>query len=91
MINVDDFTGENIKEHSPHCWQIPNHSCIILTIGGSGLGKINVLLNLINHQPDIDKIYLYKKDPCKSKCQLLINKLERVSLKHCDDPNGFIE
>ena len=56
MINVDDFTGENIKEHSPHCWQIPNHSCIILTIGGSGLGKINVLLNLINHQPDIDKI-----------------------------------
>ena len=23
----------------------------------------NVLLNLINHQPDIDKIYLYAKDP----------------------------
>ena len=63
----------------------------MLKIGGSGLGKINVLLNLINHQPDIDKIYLYTKDPCESKYQLLINKPERVSLKHCDDPKGFIE
>ena len=33
-------------------------------IDGSGLGKTNVLLNLIKHQrPDINKIYLYVKDP----------------------------
>ena len=30
-------------------------------IGGSGSGKINALLNLINHEPDIDQIYLYAK------------------------------
>ena len=34
----------------------------ILIIGGSGSGKINTLLNLINKQEDIDKIYLYAKD-----------------------------
>ena len=35
----------------------------IQNIGGSGSGKTNALLNLINNQPDIDKIYLYTKDP----------------------------
>ena len=40
----------------------------ILIIGGSGSGKANVLLNLIKHQPsDIDKIYLYVRDPFSSK------------------------
>ena len=32
-------------------------------MGGSRSGKTNALLNLKNHQPDIDKIYLYAKDP----------------------------
>ena len=27
--------------------------------GGSGSGKINTLLNLINRKPGIDKIYFY--------------------------------
>ena len=44
----------------------------ILIIGGSGLGKINALLNLISNQPDIDKIYLYAKDPYEAKYQYLI-------------------
>ena len=35
----------------------------ILIIGGSGSGEINALLNLINNQPGIDKVYLYAKDP----------------------------
>ena len=43
-------------------------------IGGSRSGKTNALLNLINNEPDIDKIYLYAKDLYKAKCQLLINK-----------------
>ena len=37
-----------------------------MIIGGPGSGKTNVLLNLIKNQlPDIDKIYLYVKDPEK--------------------------
>ena len=42
--------------------------------GGSGSGKTNALLNLINNQPDIDKIYLYAKDPYEAKYQYLIKK-----------------
>ena len=47
---------------------IPDHPCKILIIGGSGPGKINALLNLIKFQPDLDKIYLYARDPDKTKC-----------------------
>ena len=36
-------------------------------IGGSGSGKTNALLNLINNQTDINKIYLYAKDPYEAK------------------------
>ena len=43
-------------------------------MGGSGSGKTNVLLNLLENQPDIDKIYLYAKDPHESRYQYLINK-----------------
>ena len=39
----------------------------MLIIGGSGWGKTNALLNLINHQPDIDKPYLYTKDQYEAK------------------------
>ena len=49
-------------------------------MGGSGSGKTNALLNLINHQPDIDKMYLYGKDPYEEKYQLLINKRKKVDL-----------
>ena len=48
-------------------------------------------MNLINNQPDIDKIYLYAKDPYEDKYQLLINKRESTGLKHFNDPKGFIE
>ena len=48
----------------------------MLIIGGSGSGKANALLNLINNQPDIDNIYLYAKDPYEAKYQFLINKLK---------------
>ena len=45
-------------------------------IGGSGSGKTNLLFNLLNQQPDIDKIYLYAEDPYEAKDQFLINKKE---------------
>ena len=48
-------------------------------------------MNLINNQPDIDKIYLYVKDPCERKYQYLINKREKVGLDHFNDPRAFIE
>ena len=53
--------------------------------------KTNLLLNLIENQPDIDKIYLYAKDPYESKYQYLINKREGVGINHFNDPKPFIE
>ena len=38
--------------------------------------KNNLLLNLISHQPDTDKIYSYAKDPYEAEYQLSINKRE---------------
>ena len=57
----------------------------ILIKGGSRSGKTNALLNLINNQPDIEKIYLY------AKYQYLINKREKVGLDHFRDPKAFME
>ena len=71
--------------------EIPDHPYWILIIGGSGSAKTNALLNLINHEPDIDKIYLYTKDPYEAKYQLLINKRESTGLKYFNDPKTFIE
>ena len=66
MINFD-VTKENIEEHNPHWPQIPDYPCRILIIGGFGSEKTNSLFDLINHQPDIDKIYLYAKDSYEAK------------------------
>ena len=71
--------------------QISDHPYRALIIGGSPSEKTNVLLNLINHQSDIHKIYLYAKYPYEVKYQLLINKPKSVGSKHCDDPKAFIE
>ena len=46
---------------------------------------------MINHEPDIDKIYVYAKDPYKTKYQLLINKIESMGLKYLNYPKAFIE
>ena len=63
-----------------------------MIIGGSGSGKTNALLNLINEQnDDIDKIYLYAKDLSEPKYEYLIKKSENAEAKHLNDPNAFIE
>ena len=91
MINFDEYTNENKREHIPNWSYIPDHPYRILRIGGSGSGKTNALLNLIHNQPDIDKIYLYAKDPYENKYQFLINKRESVGISHLNDPKAFIE
>ena len=91
MINFDEYTNENKRECKPNQPYIPDHPYRILIIGGSGSGKTNALLNLIHNQPDIDKIYLYAKDPYENKYQFLINKRESVGISHLNDPKAFIE
>ena len=61
MINFDDYPNENKTKHNSKWPYIPDHLYKMLTIGGSGSGKTNVLLNLINNQIDIDKIYFTLK------------------------------
>ena len=83
MINFDDYVNgiafnENKTKHNKNWPYSPDHRYRILIIGGSGSGKRNLLLNLIENQPEIDKIYLYAKDPYESKYQYLINKREGV-------------
>ena len=91
MINFDDYTNQNKAQHNPNWPYIPDHPCIILIIGGSRSGKTNILLNLINNQPYIDKIYSYAKDPYETKYQYLVYIPEKVGLEHFSDPKAFIE
>ena len=63
----------------------------MLIVDDSGLGKTNALLNLISHQPDIDKVHLHTKDPYEAKQQFSINKPEKVHLRNFDDPKAFIK
>ena len=62
MNNLDSVTNKNNKKHNEKWPYIPDHLYRILIIGGSRSGKTNTLLNLINEQNDVDKIYLYARD-----------------------------
>ena len=90
MINLDSIINENHKELNEKWPYIPNHPYRILITGGSGSGKTNILINLINEQHDIDKIYLYAKDLSKPKYEYLIKKREDAGVKHVNDPNAFL-
>ena len=48
-------------------------------------------MNLIENQPDINKILFYAKDPYEVKYQYLINKREGVGIDHFNNPKAFIE
>ena len=91
MINFDDYVNENKTEHNENQPHTPHHPYKILIIERSGSGNTNALFNLINNQPDIDKIYLYAKDRYEAKYQYLINILEKVGIDSFDDPKSFIE
>ena len=69
----------------------PDHPYRILITGGSGSGKTKTLINLINKQNYIDKIYLYARDLNEPKYEYLIKKRDDVGLKYVNNPNAFIE
>ena len=91
MINFDDYANESKTKHNLKWPYSPDHRYRILIIGGSGTGKTNALLNLIENQPDIGKIYLYAKDPYEAKYKYLIDMREKVGLNHFNDPKVFLE
>ena len=91
MIKFDEYTNENKTKHNPNCPYIPNHPYRILIVGGSGSRKTNALLDLINNQPDIDKVHLHAKDPYEAKYQYLIYKHEKVGLDNFNDLKAFME
>ena len=57
MFNSDYITKKDIKEHNPNWAEVPGRPYRILIVGGSGSWKTIALLNLINHEPDIDQIF----------------------------------
>ena len=93
MFHFDYIIKKDIdlKKRNLNWPKIPDHPYRILITEGSGSGKKNALLNLINNEPDIHKIYLYAKDQYKGKHQLLINKRGSASLKYCIDSKAFID
>ena len=83
MVNLDSITNKNNKKHNGKWLYIPDHPYRTLIIDGSGSGKTNTLLNLINEQNDIDKIL--------PKHKILIKKCKDAGIKHLNDPNAYIE
>ena len=90
MINLDNITNGNNKEHKEKWSYIPDHPYRILIIGSSGSGK-TFLLNLIKERNDIDKMYLYAKNLSKPKYEFLIKNRENAGIKRLNDSNAFIE
>ena len=91
MINLDNTVNNNNKGHNEKWPHIPDHPYRIVIIGGSGSGKTNALLNLINEQRDIDKIYLHAKHLGEPKYEYLIKNCENAGIKHLNDSKAFIE
>ena len=90
MINLGSIINENNEQHNEKGPYIPDHPYRILIIGESGSGKTITLLNLINEQKDIDKIYLYAKDLSKPKYEYLIKNRENAGIKYVNNSKAFI-
>ena len=91
MLNLDDITNENNKEHND---KMAIYSRSFAQNFGNWwfwIRKTNPLLNLISQQDDIDRIYLYAKELSETKHEILIKKRENVGIKHLNDSNAFIE
>ena len=91
MINLDSIVNNNNEKHIENWSYIPDYPYRILIIGGSGSRKTNTLLNLINEQRDINKIYLYPKDLSESKYKHLIRNRKNAGIKHLNNSKAFID
>ena len=80
MINFDYYTNDNKTKHNLKVVICSRSTIQNINNWSSGFGKTNELLNLINNQPAIDKIYLYAKDPYEAKYQFLNKKRESLGL-----------
>ena len=85
------------KEHNRNWPQIPDHSNRVL-VGGFGSVKTNSFINLLTHQPDINKVYLYAKSPYEPKyiitqfylavpknIRLNFRELQKITFNHSSD------
>ena len=91
MINLDSITNNNNKKCNEKWPYIPDHLYRIIIVGGSGSGKTNTLINLVNEQNNIEKIYLYARDLSEPKSKYLIKKREDAGIKYVNNPNAFIK
>ena len=57
MIKLDSIANKNNKKHNEKWSYIPDRPYRIIIIDDSESGKTNALINLINEQNDIDKIF----------------------------------
>ena len=89
MINLNNIVNNNNEKHNEKWPYIPDLPYRILITGRSGSGKTNTLLNLINEQKDIDKIYLYAEDLSESKYEYLITNRENTGIKHLNNSKAF--
>ena len=89
MINLDSTVNNKNEKHNENWPYRPDHPYRNLIIGGSGSGKTNTLLNLINEQRDIDKIYLYAKDLSESMYEHLINNRENAGIKYLNESKSI--
>ena len=80
MINLDSITNEKKQTkkntHDEKWPYIPDHPYRILIFEGSGSGKTNTLLNLINEWHDIDKTCFYARDLNEQKYKILIKNVK---------------
>ena len=91
IINFDKFTGENRAITQFILATISCPSTHELMVGDPVSQKVIEVLNLINHQSVIDKIYLYAKNPYEPKHQLLIKKQQEIVKKYSKEPKALIE
>ena len=80
MINFDDYVNENKTEHNLK-WPYYSRSSIQnINNRRLTLRKNKCIIKLINNQTDINKTYLYAKDPYEAKYEFLINKRKNTSI-----------
>ena len=91
MIKLDSITNKNNKKHNEKWSYIPDRPYRIIIIDDSESGKTNALINLINEQNDIEKIFLHARDLSEPKYEYLIKKREDAGIKRLNNPNAFIE